>query len=64
MVGLLVPDVLDRFVQLRNTYAESRVFHLPRKGSVFWESVVYPFGRAALDELQRLGDREGRGKGQ
>ena len=62
MVHLLALDVLNGLVQLRNADTEGAVFHLPSKESVLREGVMDPFGRAAFDELQRLGNRESRGQ--
>jgi len=64
MMRLLVFDVLDDLVQLRNANAEGAIFYLPFKQSVLWKSIMDPFRRAALDELQRLGNRESRRQSQ
>ena len=58
MVFLLSFDVRDGVVQLRYADAERTVFLLPRKQAMFWKSFMDPFGRATLDQLQRLGNRE------
>jgi hypothetical protein len=54
VVRLLVPDVLDDLFQLRNADTECAILYLPSKEPVLWKSVMHPFRRAALDELQRL----------
>ena len=59
---LLVLDVLNDFVQLRCTDTEGAIFHLPAKEPVLGEGFMHPFGGAALDELQRLGNRASRGQ--
>jgi hypothetical protein len=59
MVLLLGLDVLNSLVQQRDADAESAVFDLPAKEPVIRESVMYPFGGASLDELQRFGDGNG-----
>src|SRR5436309_605713 len=64
MMYLLALDVLKGLVQLRHADAEGAVFHLPSKKPVLREGVMNPLGRAALDELQRFGNRESRGQGQ
>jgi hypothetical protein len=58
MMLLLHLDVMDGFVQLRNTHAECAVLNLPAEEAMFGECVVYPFGGTALDELERFGYRE------
>ena len=60
VMRFLVSDVLDGLVQLRNADTEGSVFHLPSKEPVLWKGVMHPLGRASLDKLQCLGNRESR----
>jgi hypothetical protein len=58
VVLLLALDVLNGLVQQRHTDRKGTVFDLPTKEAVLGEGVVNPFGRAAFEELQDLGNRE------
>src|ERR1041384_1341756 len=52
----LVFDVLRNRLQLRNAHAQRAVFFLPREKPLVRKRLVYPLGRAALDQLHRLGN--------
>ena len=61
MVLLLPFDLLNGFVQLRDTDTEGAVFHLPSEAPVLRESVMHPFGGAAFDEaIERVEGRDSR----
>ena len=64
VVRLLVFDVLDDLVELGNADTESAILYLPFEKAVLWKCVVDPFGRAALYELQSLGERDRRWQSQ
>jgi hypothetical protein len=55
MMFLLVLDVSDDRVQLRNTGAKGAILFLPCKQTMLGKCFVDPCGRAALDQLKRLG---------
>ena len=57
----LIPDIFRNRIQLRDADAERAVFLLPSKEPLIGKRLVNPFGRAAFDQLQRLGDWESRG---
>jgi hypothetical protein len=56
MVLGLVFDVSLRVIGLRDADAEGAVAFLPSEVTTFRECIMNPFGRAAFDELHRLGD--------
>src|SRR5262245_18137594 len=63
MMCVLVLDILNQLVQLRHAHAEGAVLFLPAKQTVFREALRHPFRGAALDELERLGNRHRRRQG-
>lgn len=60
MMRFLSLDVIHGFVQLRHAHTERAIFFLPRKKAMFGKGFMNPFCRAALDQLQRFGNRHGR----
>src|SRR5213592_1829790 len=57
-----VATVRERMRVLRGYRWSSYRAYLPAKEPVVREGFMHPFGRAALDELKRLGNRKSRGQ--
>ena len=64
MMLLLILNVIDNGVQLRNADAEGAVFFLPRKEPLIGKILVNPFRGTALDKLHSLGNGQGCRQGQ
>src|SRR5215468_6459571 len=64
MVFLLALNIGNDLLELRNTHTECAILNLPLEELVFRESVVHPFRRTTLNELQCRRDRESRRQGQ
>ena len=60
MMFVLPLNVRDGVIHLRNPNTECAISFLPGEFSIPRKSVLHPLGRAALDQLQRLGDRHRR----
>ena len=64
VVFWLFGNIGDDRIQLRDAHAEGSILLLPGKEPLFWEGLMNPFGRTALDKLHRLGNRHGCGQRQ
>jgi hypothetical protein len=64
MVFGLTADVIGHRVELRDAHTKGAVFLLPGKEPLFGKGFVNPFRGTALDELECLGNGNGRGQSQ
>ena len=63
MMFRLVRNIRKRSIDITHPDAEGPVTLLPRERLVIGELIVHPFRGTALDQLDRLRDRQRRGQG-
>ena len=62
MVFRLSANVASDNAELGDTYSKCAVLFLPSEEIMFGKVFVNPFGRSSLDELERFGNGNSRGK--
>src|SRR5262245_15143080 len=62
MMAPLIANVSDEFRQMGLARCNRRVTILPAKSGQAWEGLLYPFRRAAFDQLYRCTQRQNRWK--
>src|ERR1700759_3432243 len=63
MMFELLLDVVDRFLNLRDTNAECAIALLPSKDSEVWKGLMNPSRRSCLYQLNGLGNGQSRRQG-
>ncbi len=55
MILSLILDIGNSAAYMRNTYTESAVTNLPSEIGILYKIIMYPFGRTALQQSDRIG---------